>query len=89
MTSTPNAAQQVISRDELMEKLKAVLQRHPVCHGYHIDKVQVFAPGMIMGSNWRISPPLDASGEREHSPCWLAIVKDVRELQQRYKLPWP
>lgn len=85
----PNPDQELISRDELQRKLDAVLGRHGECGGFRIDAIQVFAPGLIMGTNWRIAPPLDANGERHRSPCWQAILQEVQALQKRYKLPWP
>ena len=72
-----------------MRELEAVLARHDECRAYRIDQLQVFAPGLIMGTNWRIGPPVDAAGERTRSACWLAILEEVKALQLRYKLPWP
>ena len=89
MPSAPKLTQETISREALMAKLQAIMDAHPECHGYRIDQLQVFPPGLIMGTNWRIAPPLDGSDERSRSPCWLAMLKEVQALQQRYKLPWP
>lgn len=89
MSARPNPEQELISKAELQAMLDALMARHGQCAGYRIDAIQVFAPGLIEDTNWRISPPLDAAGERQRSPCWLAIVAEVRRLQKRYKLPWP
>ena len=89
MPSTPILTQPVISREELMQKLEAVMAGHDECRAYRIDQLQVFAPGLIMGTNWRIGPPLDSNGERTRSPCWLAMLKEVQALQRQHKLPWP
>lgn len=89
MPSAPKLTQETLSRDALQAKLQAIMDAHPECHDYRIDQLQVFAPGLIMGTNWRIAPPLDPSGERTRSPCWLAMLKEVQDLQRRYKLPWP
>jgi hypothetical protein len=89
MPSAPKLDQPVIPREDIMRELEAVLARHDECKGYRVDAVQVFAPGLIIGTNWRIGPPLNAQGERERSPCWLAVVEEVKALQKRYKAPWP
>lgn len=89
MSARPNPDQLLISRAELQEMLDALLALHGECAGYRIDAIHVFAPGLIEDTNWRISPPLDATGERLRSPCWLAIVREVRRLQKQYRLPWP
>ena len=87
--SKPNPDQELISREELQARLDAVLSRCSDCQGYRIEAIQLFPPGLIEHSNWRIAPPLDANGVRDRSPCWQAIHQEVRQLQRRYKLPWP
>ena len=86
MPATPPLTQEVISREALMEKLQAVMDRHAECRGFRIDAIQGFPPGIIIGTNWRIAPPLDAQGERSRSPCWLAMLAEVQALQKQYRL---
>ncbi len=76
-------AKQVISYNELLEKIQGLLACYPECRNIHIDSVEVYLE-QVDGANWHVTRHRRSGNDHDFPECWEKIVSAVRNLRSCY-----
>lgn len=79
-----NPKKQVISYEELLAKVQAVVASYPrECRNIHVDSLQVHTEPFD-GANWHISTYRRSGDDNDLTECRERIMDDIRQLRQAY-----
>jgi hypothetical protein len=75
---------QVISYDELLEKVQSVIAAYPnECRNIHVEALQVHVES-VDGANWHLATYRRSGDDNDLNQCRTQILSDLRVLRQTY-----
>lgn len=76
-------AKQVISCNDLLEKLQGLLVSYPQCRNIHIDGIEVYRE-QVDGANWDVTRHRRSGNDHDWPECREKLVPEIRNLRSCY-----
>ena len=78
-------AKEIISYDELLEKIQKLVSSCVECSDIHIDAIQTY-PQDVDGANWNITSMRRSGDDNDLVACKEVITESILNLRQNYNV---